>query len=89
MQTSNLLFLVGLLLQLCATMSSREPTIAQWPELVGKSGEEAKITLAEHHPALKVFVIPQSSMVTMDYNVHRVRLFVDDHGVITQVPRVG
>jgi len=89
MQSSNLLFLVCLLLQLCATMSSRESTAAQWPELVGKSGEEAKITLAEHHPALKVIVIPQNSIVTMDYSVYRVRLFVDDHGVVTQVPRVG
>jgi len=89
MQTIYILFLLTLLLELFAVMSSRESTVAQWPELLGKSGEAAKKFLLEHHPALKVIVIPQNSMVTMDYNVHRVRLFVDDHDTITQVPRVG
>ncbi|CAF1505248.1 unnamed protein product, partial [Didymodactylos carnosus] len=51
----------------------------QWPELVGRNGEEA------------VRIIKQQSgqPITMDYRLDRVRVFVDDRGIVTSVPRTG
>ncbi|KAM0829719.1 hypothetical protein ACQ4PT_066706 [Festuca glaucescens] len=51
-----------------------------WPELVGKSVEEASKVI------LKIVVVPVGSLVTMDYRIDRVRLFVD---TIAEIPRVG
>ena len=49
-----------------------------WPELVGKSGEDAKKEI-ETTPGIKlVQVLPVDSMVTMDYREDRVRVFVDN-----------
>eukprot|EP01034_Spumella_vulgaris_P026550 gene26550-33148_t len=40
-------------------------------------------------PDLRVIVVPQGSIVTMDFRVDRLRLFVDENGVVVQPPRVG
>ena len=33
--------------------------------------------------------MPEGSMVTRDYRIDRVRIFVDTHGVVARVPRTG
>lgn len=33
--------------------------------------------------------MPEGSMVTRDYRIDRVRIFVDAHGVVARVPRTG
>jgi hypothetical protein len=57
-----------------------------WPELVGKSVEEAKKVILKDKPEAKIVVVPVGSLVTMDYRTDRVRLFVD---TVAQVPKVG
>lgn len=61
----------------------------EWPDLVGKSGEEAKAAILSDDSTLTVHILPEGSMVTMDYRLDRVRIFVDGAGNVVQVPRKG
>jgi Potato inhibitor I family len=62
-----------------------------WPECVGKTGQECVALIEEQAPDVKgnVFVIPYGSMVTMDYRSNRVRVFVDEQGVVVKPPSRG
>ncbi|MFG2754673.1 serine protease inhibitor [Streptomyces xanthophaeus] len=59
-----------------------------WPELLGKSVEEARQQIRAEFPEITVHVVPEGSMVTMDFNEQRVRLFVKD-GKVVRDPRRG
>ncbi|MCX4783629.1 serine protease inhibitor [Streptomyces sp. NBC_01264] len=59
-----------------------------WPELTGKPVEEARRHIGSEFPEITVHVVPEGSMVTMDFNEQRVRLFVKDGKVIRE-PRRG
>ena len=61
----------------------------EWPELVGKSVEEAKKVILQDKPDAWIVVLPVGIIVTMEYRIYRVRLFVDRLNTIAQVPRVG
>ncbi|EMS50345.1 Subtilisin-chymotrypsin inhibitor WSCI [Triticum urartu] len=61
----------------------------EWPELVGKSVEEAKKVILQDKPEARIIVLPVGRIVTMEYRIDRVRLFVDCLGNIAQVPMVG
>jgi hypothetical protein len=60
-----------------------------WPELVGKSSEEAKKKVKEDKPDADVQVVPADAFVTMDYNTGRVRVFVDSDDKVAKAPRIG
>ncbi|XP_009789395.1 subtilisin inhibitor [Nicotiana tabacum] len=60
-----------------------------WPELVGMTAEEAEKKIKEEKPELKIHIIPPNSMVTMDYRLERVRIFVDASGKVAQEPQLG
>lgn len=60
-----------------------------WPELLGVTAEEAERKIKEEKPEVKIHTIPPNSMVTMDYRLDRVRLFVDESGKVAQEPRLG
>lgn len=61
-----------------------------WPELVGVDGEVAKQTIQGENPSITlVQILPKDSMVTMDYSLNRVRIFVDDDNKVAREPRVG
>uniref|UniRef100_A0A452XM47 Subtilisin-chymotrypsin inhibitor WSCI n=2 Tax=Aegilops tauschii TaxID=37682 RepID=A0A452XM47_AEGTS len=55
----------------------------EWPELVGK-----KVILQDKSEA-RIVVLPMGTIVTMEYRIDRVHLFVDSLDKIAQVPRVG
>ncbi|MFF3216123.1 serine protease inhibitor [Streptomyces sp. NPDC002886] len=59
-----------------------------WPELMGKPAEEARQQIGAEFPEIAVHVVPEGSMVTMDFNEQRVRLFVKD-GKVVREPRRG
>ncbi|KAF6981877.1 hypothetical protein CFC21_000339 [Triticum aestivum] len=61
----------------------------EWPELVGKSVEEAKKVILQDKSEAQIVVLPVGTIVTMEYRIDRVRLFVDCLDKIAQVPRVG
>ena len=63
----------------------------EWPELVGKPGEEAKKIIEEEKgdEVRRIQVIPNGHMVTMDFRMDRVRVFEDGAGNVTNPPRIG
>lgn len=64
----------------------------EWPELVGKDIKVAERFLRDAHgPELEVVEVLEGSMVTMDYRIDRVRLFVDEktQTTVVEVPRLG
>ena len=63
----------------------------KWPEkdLVGMTGEDAKAAVLAGNSGLTVHILPQDSMVTMDYREDRVRIFVGDDGKVVRQPKIG
>nr|1YPA_I Chain I, CHYMOTRYPSIN INHIBITOR 2 [Hordeum vulgare] len=61
----------------------------EWPELVGKAVAAAKKVILQDKPEAQIIVLPVGTIVTMEYRIDRVRLFVDKLDNIAQVPRVG
>ena len=53
------------------------------------SGEVARTQILKGDPKLNVFVLPKTSMVTMDYRLDRVRVFVDEEGRVDMAPKKG
>jgi hypothetical protein len=62
----------------------------EWPELVGKTGEEAKSLILRERPDIReVHILPSDSIVTCDFRVDRVRVFTAAGGKVASTPRVG
>ena len=62
----------------------------KWPELVGKTAHEAKkIIELETAGKVSVYIVPQDSMITMDYCLDRVRIFEDHHRKVLKPPMIG
>eukprot|EP00555_Chaetoceros_dichaeta_P005814 CAMPEP_0198263980 /NCGR_PEP_ID=MMETSP1447-20131203/14277_1 /TAXON_ID=420782 /ORGANISM="Chaetoceros dichaeta, Strain CCMP1751" /LENGTH=67 /DNA_ID=CAMNT_0043952769 /DNA_START=129 /DNA_END=332 /DNA_ORIENTATION=- len=57
--------------------------------LLGVTGEEAKVTILNSDQSLTVNILPEGSMVTMDYRLDRVRIFVGENGNVSQEPHKG
>ncbi|XP_044954501.1 subtilisin-chymotrypsin inhibitor-2B-like isoform X1 [Hordeum vulgare subsp. vulgare] len=57
-----------------------------WPEVVGKSIEEAKEIILKDMPDADIFVLPAGSPVTLDFRSNRVRIFVD---TVASTPHIG
>ncbi|GMN53491.1 hypothetical protein TIFTF001_022651 [Ficus carica] len=61
-----------------------------WPELVGVKSEVAENKIKSENPSVKsVNIVPEGSFVTADFRTDRVRVWVDEHGIITKVPKIG
>jgi hypothetical protein len=61
---------------------------ADFSHLVGKTGAEAVSAIKTASPDLtNVVVVPEGSMVTMDFRTDRARVFVDASGKVTSVSR--
>jgi hypothetical protein len=62
-----------------------------WPACLGISGEECKTIIEANASDLRgnVKIIPQDSMMTMDFRTDRVRIMVDDDGLVTRIPQRG
>jgi hypothetical protein len=68
--------------------------LQQWPELdlVGYTGEDAKFAIlaaTTKEEEMNVFILPEDSMVTMDYRTDRVRVFVNEEGMVVRQPTIG
>ncbi|KAE8767232.1 putative proteinase inhibitor [Hordeum vulgare] len=57
-----------------------------WPEVVGKSIEEAKEVILKDMPDADIVVLPAGSPVTLDFRTNRVRIFVD---TVASTPHIG
>ncbi|EMS48066.1 Subtilisin-chymotrypsin inhibitor-2A [Triticum urartu] len=57
-----------------------------WPEVVGKSIEEAKEIILKDMPDADIDVLPAGSAMTLDFRTNRVRIIVD---TIATTPSIG
>nr|XP_054754570.1 uncharacterized protein LOC129260639 [Lytechinus pictus] len=89
-----------LLVPACATKSNKMASQkTKWAELVGKTGEEAKAVILQERPGLtvsiletcftQVQILPEDSMMTMDFREDRVRILVDGAGKVVKSPSIG
>ena len=71
--------------------ANRSSQPAAWPEkdMVGWNGEDAKAAILAEQSSLHVYIVPQNSMLTMDYSEERVRILVDENGKVVRQPRIG
>ena len=60
-----------------------------FPQTIGLSGEEARRIINGVDANLTVHIVPEGSMVTMDFRTDRVRVFVDEGGIVRSAPNVG
>ncbi|KAL5231738.1 hypothetical protein ABZP36_030514 [Zizania latifolia] len=58
----------------------------EWPELVGRTIKEAKATIKKERPDLKIEVVTVGTSVTEEFNLKRVRIWVD---TVAEIPRIG
>ncbi|KAK4487461.1 hypothetical protein RD792_005902 [Penstemon davidsonii] len=61
----------------------------EWPELVGKTGKEAAAAIKEENPKLDVIVLKDGTPVTLDFRCDRVRIMINDCGIVISTPRIG
>ncbi|MCF8881050.1 serine protease inhibitor [Hyphobacterium sp. SN044] len=61
----------------------------EWPELVGKTGEEAKEQVLKDRPDAYVEIKGERDPCTLDFRPNRVRIFVDNDSKVVSVPRTG
>jgi len=73
-----------------ASAASGSPGGPSWPakDLIGMTGDEAKAEVLAVDATLNVEVLPHDAIVTEDYRLDRVRIFVEDGKVVRQ-PTVG
>lgn len=71
--------------------SSQPSSKTNWPELVGKSAQEAKSIIEKESQGnvTTIQIIPKDSMVTMDYREDRVRIFEDENHIVVNPPMIG
>jgi hypothetical protein len=63
----------------------------KWPELKGMTGEEAQdqLEVLYGEETYDIIVLPENSATTRDYRFDRIRIFVNEEGIVTKVPHVG
>lgn len=65
-------------------------TKTSWPELVGTTGPEAKAVIESESPQpLTIFIVPEDAIVTADFNLQRVRIYVDKNAKVVRPPMLG
>nr|AID52862.1 serine protease inhibitor [Hevea brasiliensis] len=70
-------------------MASQCPVKDAWPELIGTNGDIAAGIIETENANVKAIVVKEGSPMTMEYNLCRVLVFVDDNRVVTQAPAIG
>jgi len=59
-----------------------------WPEVVGLSKEEAKKVIESEFQG-DVILVPEGSMVTMDFRMDRIRIFYNTENRVIRAPKTG
>ncbi|UJR21398.1 hypothetical protein I4U23_024488 [Adineta vaga] len=60
-----------------------------WPEMVGKEGSYVVEHIKEQTGFTQVFTVPRNSPMTMDFRNDRVRVAVDEKGIVSETPRIA
>jgi len=61
----------------------------EWLELVGKTGEEAKVVVLKGNPMVRVEIVPDGGTLPDNVDEGRVIIYVDAEGKVTRVPSIG
>lgn len=56
---------------------------------VGADAAGSVEAIKSAHPDMRVFQVPEGSMMTMDFDENRIRVFHDDNGLVTRQPKTG
>jgi hypothetical protein len=59
------------------------------PEAVGLAEEDAMAVVKKKHPDKHVVIVKEGDFVTMDVREDRIRIWVNDEGVVRRTPRIG
>uniref|UniRef100_A0A0D9X8B1 Subtilisin inhibitor 1 n=1 Tax=Leersia perrieri TaxID=77586 RepID=A0A0D9X8B1_9ORYZ len=62
---------------------------SSWPELVGVLATLAATEITKERPDVAVEVLPPGAPLTPDVNEKRVRLFIDNSGIVAKTPVIG
>ncbi|KDP42132.1 hypothetical protein JCGZ_03189 [Jatropha curcas] len=65
------------------------PGKRSWPELLGANGKAAAALIEKENSNVNAIVLNEMSPVTPDFRCGRVRVVVNDCGVVVRVPIVG
>ncbi|XP_022897354.1 proteinase inhibitor-like [Olea europaea var. sylvestris] len=60
-----------------------------WPNTVGMDGNQAKNIIEKDNQNVTGVIVPKRNKVIQDYCCNRVWIFVDDHGKVALIPRIG
>jgi hypothetical protein len=72
-------------IRLCSPLTPKRG--AEHAGLIGKTGQEAVQAIVAATPGVNAVVVPEGSMVTMDYREDRVRVFVSEEGKVVRISR--
>merc|ERR1712166_1327044 len=70
----------------------KDNVTSSWPELVGRTGEEAKIQLETTYGegTYDIYILNENDPTTRDYRLNRIRIFVNEETLkVTVTPRIG
>ncbi|KDP36378.1 hypothetical protein JCGZ_08647 [Jatropha curcas] len=65
------------------------PGKTSWPELLGENGKAAAALIEKENKDLHAIVLKEGTPVTMEFRWDRVRVWVDECGVVILVPING
>ncbi|KAL1220226.1 Proteinase inhibitor [Cardamine amara subsp. amara] len=60
-----------------------------WPELVGETGEKAKMTIEKENPNVGVAFLRSGDRRIEDFCCNRVFVYLNSHGTVTRSPKIG
>ncbi|GLT45925.1 hypothetical protein SLA2020_197200 [Shorea laevis] len=60
-----------------------------WPELLWANGKAVAATIRRENPNVDAVVLLDGTPVTRDFRCNRVRVWVNEQGQVTEVPRIG
>ncbi|KAG6495685.1 hypothetical protein ZIOFF_043511 [Zingiber officinale] len=62
---------------------------SSWPELVGVNGNKAVTIIEKENPNVEAITVLIGSPTTKDFRCNRVRVWVDEYGIVGEVPHIG
>ncbi|KAG6495634.1 hypothetical protein ZIOFF_043460 [Zingiber officinale] len=62
---------------------------SSWPELVGVNGNKAVTIIEKENPNVEAITVLIGSATTKDFRCDRVRVWVDEYGIVGEVPHIG
>ncbi|CAN8277149.1 unnamed protein product [Cochlearia groenlandica] len=61
----------------------------EWPELVGKTGEMAIMTIEKENQYVKALILGEETVRTQDFCCNRVLVLVNSKGNVLSTPMIG